>query len=53
MNVQMVLAGFGPLLDPIVNGFEINESWVVLLQTMPHLMYFPMSFVVTAMYKNM
>ena len=31
MNAQMVLSGFGPLLDPVVNGFKVNESWVILL----------------------
>ena len=52
-NVVMALSSFGPLADPIATGFGVDEEWVVLLQSMPHFTYFPMTFVTSYMFANM
>ena len=53
LNNQMALTAYSPLYDPLVIGFGVSETWVIILQTMPHVSFFPMSFVVSLMFKKM
>ena len=52
-NSNMIVASFNSLVDPIVTGFGVSEAWVITMMTMSHIIYAPVSFMVSWMFKTM
>ena len=52
-NNQMAFGGYTPLFDPLKTGFGVDEIWITVLLTQPHVTFFPMSFVVSFMFSKM
>ena len=48
----MIVASFNSLVDPIVTGFGVSEAWVITMMTMSHIIYLPLSIMVTWMFTN-
>jgi hypothetical protein len=51
-NSNMIVASFNSLVDPIVTGFGVSEAWVITMMTMSHIIYLPLSIMVTWMFTN-
>ena len=52
-NTSMIDASFSSLVDPIVTGFGVKETWVITMMTMSLIIYAPVSIVVSWMFKSM
>ena len=53
INYNTVLCSFNTLVDPIVIGFGVKQEAVIMMITMNHIIYGPVSFIVSWMLKNM
>ena len=52
-NNQMAFGAYTPLFDPLKTGFGVDEIYITILLTQPHVTFFPMSFVVSFMFSKM
>ena len=51
-NCNMVVASFNALVDPMKTGFAVNEAWIIIMMTVPHIIYAPMSVVTAKMFQT-
>ena len=49
-NANMIVASFNSLVDPIVIGFGVAETWIIVMMTVPHIIYAPLSLLVSRMF---
>ena len=49
-NSNMIIGSFNALVDPIVTGFGVAETWIIVMMTVPHIIYAPLSLVVSRMF---
>ena len=53
INYNTVLCSFTALVDPIVIGFGVKQEVVIIMISMNHIIYGPVSMIVSWMFKNM
>ena len=50
---NMVVASFNSLVDPLQTAFGVSEGWIIVMMTMSHIIYAPLSILVSWMFQKL